>query len=164
MNDISISGSVLIDMLKKMLTIRYFEEAIFDVYTRGLMPGLAHLYIGQEAIAVGVCENLEKKDLITSTHRGHGHLIAKGGSLKRMMAEVMGKETGYCKGKGGSMHIADPELGIVGANGIVAGSIPVATGLGLASKIKDDGRVIVCFFGEGASNQGAFHEGINMAS
>ncbi|MFH0795531.1 MAG: thiamine pyrophosphate-dependent dehydrogenase E1 component subunit alpha [Candidatus Omnitrophota bacterium] len=159
-----IDNYILVDMLKKMLTIRYFEEAIFDVYTRGLMPGLAHLYIGQEAIAVGVCETLEKEDLITSTHRGHGHLIAKGGNLKKMMAEVMGKETGYCKGKGGSMHIADPELGIIGANGIVAGSIPVATGLGLASKLKDDGKVIVCFFGEGASNQGAFHEGINMAS
>ena len=154
----------MIDMLKKMLTIRCFEEAIYDVYTYGLMPGLAHLYIGEEAIAVGVCENLKREDLITSTHRGHGHLIAKGGDLKMMMAEVMGKETGYCRGKGGSMHIADPDIGIIGANGIVAGSIPVATGLGLASKIKNDGKVVVCFFGEGASNQGAFHEGINMGS
>ncbi len=154
----------MIDMLKKMVTIRYFEESIYDVYTRGLMPGLAHLYIGEEAIAVGVCENLKRDDLITSTHRGHGHLIAKGGDLNKMMAEVIGKETGYCKGKGGSMHIADPDLGIIGANGIVAGSIPIAAGLGLASKIKNDGRVIVCFFGEGASNQGAFHEGINMGS
>ena len=162
MNDIN--NSVLVDMLKKMVTIRYFEESIYDVYTRGLMPGLAHLYIGEEAIAVGVCENLRTEDLITSTHRGHGHLIAKGGDLKRMMAEVMGKKTGYCKGKGGSMHIADPDIGIIGANGIVGGSIPIATGLGLASKIKNDGRVIVCFFGEGASNQGAFHEGINMGS
>ena len=154
----------MIDMLGKMLTIRYFEEAIHYVYASGLMPGLAHLYIGQEAVAVGVCQNLGKDDLITSTHRGHGHLIAKGGDLKKMMAEVMGKETGYCRGKGGSMHIADPDLGIIGANGIVAGSIPIATGLGLASVIKNDGKVIICFFGEGASNQGAFHEGINMGS
>lgn len=147
-----------------MLTIRYFEEAIHYVYTRGWMPGLAHLYIGQEAIAVGVCENLEDKDYILSTHRGHGHLIAKGGNLKLMMAEVMGKATGYCKGKGGSMHIAAPELGILGANGIVAGGIPMATGTGLSAKAKGEGRATVCFFGEGASNQGAFHEGINMAS
>ena len=160
----NLSKDKLIQMLRKMLEIRHFEEAIHYVYTQGWMPGLAHLYIGQEAIAVGVCENLEKDDLITSTHRGHGHLIAKGGNLKKMMAEVMGKETGYCKGKGGSMHIADPELGIIGANGIVAGSIPIATGLGLASKIKSDGKVIVCFFGEGAANQGAFHEGMNMGS
>ena len=163
-NNRFLNKSVLIDMFKTMLSIRCFEEAIYDVYSRGLMPGLAHLYIGEEAIAAGVCENLQKEDLITSTHRGHGHLIAKGGDLKKMMAEVMGKETGYCKGKGGSMHIADPEIGIIGANGIVAGSIPIATGLGLASKVKNDGRVTVCFFGEGASNQGAFHEGINMGS
>ncbi len=155
---------ILVEMFRKMLTIRLFEEAIHDVYTHGLMPGLAHLYIGQEAIAAGVCEALTVDDLITSTHRGHGHLIAKGGDLKKMMAEVMGKETGYCRGKGGSMHIADPELGIIGANGIVAGSIPIATGLGLASKLKGDKRVVACFFGEGASNQGAFHEGINMGS
>ena len=154
----------LTKILTQMLIIRYFEEAIYYVYTQGWMPGLAHLYIGQEAIAVGVCENLEDKDYILSTHRGHGHLIAKGADLNKMMAEVMGKVTGYCKGKGGSMHIAAPELGIMGANGIVAGGIPIATGLGLCSKLKKDGRVTVCFFGEGASNQGAFHEGINMAS
>ncbi len=151
-------------MFTQMLRIRHFEEAIHYVYAQGWMPGLAHLYIGQEAIAVGVGENLKDKDYILSTHRGHGHLIAKGGDLKLMMAEVMGKATGYCKGKGGSMHIAAPELGILGANGIVAGSIPIATGAGLCSKLKNDGRVTVCFFGEGASNQGAFHEGINMAS
>jgi len=154
----------LLRMFTQMLRIRYFEEAIYYVYTRGWMPGLAHLYIGQEAVAVGVCENLEDRDYILSTHRGHGHLIAKGGDLKLMMAEVMGKATGYCKGKGGSMHIAAPELGILGANGIVAGGIPIATGTGLSAKVKRDGRVTVCFFGEGASNQGAFHEGINMAS
>ena len=158
------SKEKLIEMLKKMLEIRYFEEGIHYVYTQGWMPGLAHLYIGQEAIAVGVCENLQKDDYITSTHRGHGHLIAKGGDLNKMMAEVMGKSTGYCKGKGGSMHIAAPELGIMGANGIVGGSIPIATGLGLSSKLKKDSRVTVCFFGEGASNQGAFHEGLNMGS
>ena len=153
-----------IHILTKMLEIRFFEESIYDVYTQGLMPGLAHLYIGQEAVAVGVCENLRREDYITSTHRGHGHLIAKGGDLNKMMAEVMGKVTGYCKGKGGSMHIADPEIGIMGANGIVGGSIPIATGLGLSSKLKKDGKVTICFFGEGASNQGAFHEGINMGS
>jgi len=154
----------LIHILTKMFEIRFFEESIYDVYTKGLMPGLAHLYTGQEAIAVGVCENLGKDDYITSTHRGHGHLIAKGGDLNKMMAEVMGKAAGYCKGKGGSMHIADPEIGIMGANGVVGGSIPIATGLGLSSKLKSDGRVTICFFGEGASNQGAFHEGINMGS
>jgi pyruvate dehydrogenase E1 component alpha subunit len=159
-----LSKEKLIEMLRKMLAIRHFEEAIHYVYAQGWMPGLAHLYIGQEAIAVGVCKNLRKDDYITSTHRGHGHLIAKGGDLNKMMAEVMGKSTGYCKGKGGSMHIAAPELGIMGANGIVGGSIPIATGLGLSSKLKKDGRVTVCFFGEGASNQGAFHEGLNMAS
>ncbi len=159
-----LSRQLQLRMFRKMLTIRYFEEAIHYVYAQGWMPGLAHLYIGQEAIAVGVCENLENKDYILSTHRGHGHLIAKGGDLNKMMAEIMGKVTGYCKGKGGSMHIAAPELGILGANGIVAGGIPIATGAGLCSKIKKDGRVVVCFFGEGASNQGAFHEGINMAS
>ena len=160
----NLSKEKLIEMLRKMLEIRHFEEAIYYVYTQGWMPGLAHLYIGQEAIAVGVCENLQRDDYITSTHRGHGHLIAKGGDLNKMMAEVMGKSTGYCKGKGGSMHIAAPELGIMGANGIVGGSIPIATGLGLSSKLKNDGRVTVCFFGEGASNQGAFHEGLNMSS
>lgn len=154
----------LIHILTKMLEIRFFEESIYDVYTRGWMPGLAHLYTGQEAIAVGVCENLTKEDYITSTHRGHGHLIAKGGDLNKMMAEVMGKVTGYCKGKGGSMHIMAPEIGIMGANGIVGGSIPIATGLGLSSKLKKDRKVTICFFGEGASNQGAFHEGINMGS
>ena len=160
----NLSKERLIEMLRKMLEIRFFEQAIHYVYAQGWMPGLAHLYIGQEAVAVGVCENLKKDDYITSTHRGHGHLIAKGGDLNKMMAEVMGKSTGYCKGKGGSMHIAAPELGIMGANGIVGGSIPIATGLGLSSKLKKDGRVTVCFFGEGASNQGAFHEGINMGS
>ncbi len=159
-----LSKEKLVEMLRKMLEIRCFEEAIYYVYAQGWMPGLAHLYIGQEAIAVGVCENLKKDDYITSTHRGHGHLIAKGGDLNKMMAEVMGKVTGYCKGKGGSMHIAAPELGIMGANGIVGGSIPIATGLGLSSKLEKDSRVTICFFGEGASNQGAFHEGLNMGS
>ncbi len=154
----------LVHMFTQMLSIRYFEEAILYVYSHGWMPGLAHLYIGQEAVAVGVCENLREEDYITSTHRGHGHLIAKGGDLKKMMAEVMGKRDGYCRGKGGSMHIFDFSLGILGANGIVAGSIPIATGAGLSSKINHEGKVTICFFGEGASNQGAFHEGINLAS
>jgi len=151
-------------MYEKMLTIRLFEEGTYRTYTHGWMPGLAHLYIGQEAVAVGVCVNLEEKDYILSTHRGHGHLIAKGGDLNKMMAEIMGKKNGYCKGKGGSMHITAPEVGILGANAIVGAGIPIATGVGLSIKLKNEKRVVVCFFGDGASNQGAFHEGINMAS
>ena len=158
-----ISAELKIEMYRKMLTIRYFEEAIKEVYMLGLMPGLAHLYIGQEAVAVGVCSALYKNDYITSTHRGHGHLIAKGGDLKKMMAEVLGKSTGYCKGKGGSMHISDPEIGILGANGIVGGSIPLACGVALQIKLKKKENVVVCFFGDGASNQGTFHESLNLA-
>ncbi|MCK4617740.1 thiamine pyrophosphate-dependent dehydrogenase E1 component subunit alpha, partial [Candidatus Aerophobetes bacterium] len=123
-----------------------------------------HSYIGEEAVAVGVCASLNRDDYITSTHRGHGHCIAKGADLKRMMAELYGKETGYCKGKGGSMHIADFSIGILGANGIVGGGIPIATGTALASQYLEDGRVTVCFFGDGASNQGGFHESLNLAS
>ncbi len=148
----------------EMVRIRKFEEGINMVYKQALMPGLAHLYIGMEAVAVGVCNTLKTDDQILSTHRGHGHLVAKGADLKRMMAEVLGKRDGYCKGKGGSMHIAAHEMGILGANGIVGAGVPIACGAGLTSKLLKLDKVVVCFFGDSASNIGAFHEGINMAS
>ncbi len=154
----------MLDLYKKMVEIRLFEERIQDLYARGLVPGSVHLYIGQEAIATGVCANLRKEDYITSTHRGHGHLIAKGADLKLMMAELFGKKTGYCKGKGGSMHIADPERGILGSNGIAGGGIPLAVGAGLSIKMRGTDQVAVCFFGDGASNNGTFHESLNFAS
>jgi acetoin:2,6-dichlorophenolindophenol oxidoreductase subunit alpha len=147
-----------------MLTIRRFEEAVSELYHKGEIPGGVHLYIGEEAIAVGACANLNKDDFITSTHRGHGHLIAKGGDMKLMMAELLGKKSGYCKGKGGSMHIADLELGILGANGIVGGGIPIAVGAGYSAKLRGTEQVCMTFFGDGASNEGAFHESLNMAS
>lgn len=151
-------------MYRKMCEIRLFEEHVWDVYTRGLMPGLAHLYIGEEAVAVGVCSALRDKDYITSTHRGHGHCLAKGGELNRMMAEIMGKEAGYCRGKGGSMHIADMSVGILGANGIVGGGFGIATGAALSSKLRGTDQVSVCFFGDGAANQGIMLETMNMAA
>jgi pyruvate dehydrogenase E1 component alpha subunit len=147
-----------------MVMIRLFEEQVNDLYTRALMPGLAHLYIGEEAIAVGVCEALRSDDYITSTHRGHGHCLAKGAAIDRMFAELLGKEAGYCKGKGGSMHIADPDTGNLGANAIVAGSAGIATGAALSSKRLGNGRVTVCFFGEGALGQGVVYEVMNMAA
>src|SRR5579863_7518918 len=137
-------------MYRQMVSIRLFEEQVNELYTRALMPGLAHLYIGEEAVAVGVCETLRTDDYITSTHRGHGHCLAKGASPDRMFAELLGKEAGYCKGKGGSMHIADPATGNLGANAIVAGSVGIATGAAFSSKRLGNGRVTVCFFGEGA--------------
>ena len=154
----------LVDLYRLMLRIRFFEEAINRVYQLGLMPGLAHLYIGEEAVAVGACKALRPDDYITSTHRGHGHVIAKGGDIKRMMAEVMGRATGYCEGKGGSMHIADLGLGILGANGVVGGGFGIATGAGLSSMMQGLDSVTVCFFGDGANNQGIFHEALNLAS
>ncbi|MBM3278837.1 MAG: thiamine pyrophosphate-dependent dehydrogenase E1 component subunit alpha [Candidatus Handelsmanbacteria bacterium] len=150
-------------MYRKMVEIRKFEEHVWDVYTRGLMPGLAHLYIGEEAVAVGACTSLRDDDFITSTHRGHGHCLAKGGQLDRMMAEIMGKEAGYCRGKGGSMHIADMSVGILGANGIVGGGFGIATGAALSAKLRQSDQVCVCFFGDGAANQGIMLETINMA-
>lgn len=149
---------------EKMLTIRRFEEAVLEVYTQGLMRGLAHLYIGQEASAVGICAALNDDDYLTSTHRGHGHLIAKGGKVDRMMAEMMGKVDGYNRGKGGTMHIADMSLGILGANGIVGGGMGMATGAALSGKMRNTEQVTVCFFGDGAINQGAFLESANLAS
>ena len=154
---------LLLKMYRGMLRIRKFEEAIWQVYTGGLMHGLAHLYSGEEAVAVGVCEALRTDDTITSTHRGHGHCVAKGGDLGRMMAEVMGRVTGHCRGKGGSMHIADMSVGILGANGIVGGSFGIATGAALSAKMRGTDQVTVCFFGDGATNQGVFYEVMNMA-
>ncbi len=151
-------------MYRRMVMIRLFEEQVNDLYTRALMPGLAHLYIGEEAVAVGVCEALEPADYITSTHRGHGHCLAKGAALDRMFAELLGKEAGYCKGKGGSMHIADPDTGNLGANAIVGGSAGIATGAALSAKRLKTGQVAVCFFGDGALGQGLLYEVMNMAS
>ena len=159
-----LSPDQLLAMLRTMVRIREFETAVSDVYKRGLMPGLAHLYLGEEAVAVGACTALRSTDRITSTHRGHGHCIAKGGDLKLMMAELMGRAPGYCGGKGGSMHIADLDLGILGANGVVGGGFGLATGSALTSKMQGRADVTVCFFGDGASNQGIFHETINLAS
>jgi len=150
-------------MYRQMLAIRLFETQVNELYTRALMPGLAHLYIGQEAVAVGVCEALQRTDYITSTHRGHGHCLAKGASPDRMFAELLGKEAGYCKGKGGSMHIADPATGNLGANAIVCGSAGIATGAAFSSKRLGTGQVGVCFFGEGALGQGVLYEVMNLA-
>jgi acetoin:2,6-dichlorophenolindophenol oxidoreductase subunit alpha len=164
MSDAAIDTKLLLRMYRRMVMIRLFEEQVNDLYTRALMPGLAHLYIGEEAIAVGVCEALHSDDYITSTHRGHGHCLAKGAAIDRMFAELLGKEAGYCKGKGGSMHIADPDTGNLGANAIVAGSAGIATGAAFSSKRLGNGRVTVCFFGEGALGQGVVYEVMNMAA
>ena len=147
-----------------MVKQRVFEEKVKEIYMQGLMPGFSHLYIGQEAVAAGVSMNLNDDDYVASTHRGHGHLIAKGADFNKMLAEVMGKKGGYCKGKGGSMHIINMELGILGANGIVGGSIPAAVGAGYSIKYRGTNQVVVCYFGDGATNQGTFHESLNMAS
>ena len=152
------------EMLKRMLTIRRFEERASADYLAGKIYGVVHCYIGEEAVAVGVCTALERSDRIISTHRGHGHCIAKGADLNRMMAELYGRETGYCKGKGGSMHIADFGIGMLGANGIVAGGIAIVTGAGLAAQMEGKGGVAVSFFGDGASNAGPFHECLNIAA
>jgi pyruvate dehydrogenase E1 component alpha subunit len=152
-----------IRMYRQMVSIRLFEEQVNELYTRALMPGLAHLYIGEEAVAVGICEALRRDDYVTSTHRGHGHCLAKGASPDRMFAELLGKEAGYCKGKGGSMHIADPATGNLGANAIVAGSVGIATGAALSAKRLGTDRVAVCFFGEGALGQGVLYEVMNVA-
>ena len=147
-----------------MLTIRVFEEQVNQLYTTAKMPGLAHLYSGEEAVAVGVCAALRHDDYITSTHRGHGHCLAKGASIDRMFAELLGREAGYCRGKGGSMHIADQQSGNLGANAIVGGSAGIATGAALSAQMRGSGQVAVCFFGEGALGQGLLYEVMNMAS
>ena len=159
-----VSKDKLLKMYHTMQTIRHFEERLRDLFKEGKVPGFVHVSIGEEASATGVCAALTDQDYITSTHRGHGHLLAKGGKLKPMMAELFGRKTGYCKGKGGSMHIADFSIGILGANGIVGAGLPIATGAGLAAKMKKSGQVAVCFFGDGASNEGTFHESLNIAS
>ncbi len=151
-------------MYRRMVMIRLFEEQVNELYTRALMPGLAHLYAGEEAVAVGICEALRPDDYITSTHRGHGHCLAKGASPDRMFAELLGKEAGYCRGKGGSMHIADPATGNLGANAIVGGSAGIATGAAFSSKHLGTNQVTVCFFGEGALGQGVLYEVMNLAS
>ena len=151
-------------MYQKMFEIRCFEEKVFELYAQNLVPGTIHLYAGEEAVAVGVCNNLRKDDYITSTHRGHGHCIAKGAELKRIMAEILGKKTGYCKGKGGSMHIADFNVGMLGATAVVGAGLPIAVGAGLSIKLRGTNNIVACFFGDGASNQGTFHEAINMAA
>ncbi|HOE17100.1 MAG TPA: thiamine pyrophosphate-dependent dehydrogenase E1 component subunit alpha [Syntrophorhabdaceae bacterium] len=154
----------LLALYETMFKIRRFEEKASELFADTLIPGFVHLYLGEEAVATGVCSHLSNKDYITSTHRGHGHVIAKGADLNLMMAELFGKKDGYCKGKGGSMHIADVEKGILGANGIVGGGHAIATGAALACKMQQTGGVAICFFGDGASNRGTFHEAINMAS
>ncbi|MDR2368400.1 MAG: thiamine pyrophosphate-dependent dehydrogenase E1 component subunit alpha [Deltaproteobacteria bacterium] len=159
-----IDKKILVGMLDNMLRIRAFEQKAKELFAGGKIPGFVHLYAGEEAVASGVCANLNDKDFITSTHRGHGHLIAKGGQLNEMMAELFGKSGGYCKGKGGSMHIASVDLGILGANGIVGAGQPIATGAAFATKYLNTDAIAVCFFGDGASNRGTFHESLNLAS
>lgn len=153
-----------LQLYRTMLRIRRFEEKLIDLKAQGSIPGVLHLYIGEEATAAGVCAALRQDDYITSTHRGHAHCIAKGGEISRMMAELFGRRTGYCQGKGGSMHIANFDLGILGANGIVAASMPIAGGAALSAKMRGSGQVVASFFGDGGSNQGAFHESLNMAA
>src|ERR1051325_4922189 len=160
----SLSRDQALQLYRQMVKIRCFEEEVNQLYLGAKMPGLAHLYIGQEAVAVGVCEALRRDDYITSTHRGHGHCLAKGASVDKMFAELLGKEAGYCRGKGGSMHIADQDTGNLGANAIVGGSAGIATGAALSAKMRGTDQVAVCFFGEGALGQGLLYEVMNMAS
>ena len=160
----AISNELMKDMYVRMKRIRDFESTAARLFAEGKVPGFVHLYIGEEAIAPAVCECLRDDDFITNTHRGHGHIIAKGGDLNLMMAELFGRETGYCKGKGGSMHIADRDKGILGANGIVGAGHCISTGAGLSIKLRNTDQVCVCFFGDGSTNQGTFHESLNLAS
>src|SRR5713226_5246509 len=161
--DSGISVELWLKMYRRMVAIRLFEEQVNELYTRALMPGLAHLYVGEEAVAVGICEALRPGDYITSTHRGHGHCLAKGATPDRMFAELLGKEAGYCRGKGGSMHIADPKSGNLGANAIVGGSVGIAAGAAFSAKHLGTKQVAVCFFGEGALGQGLLYEVMNLA-
>lgn len=152
------------EMYRLMVRVRLFEEAVARLLGQGLIPGIVHLYAGQEAVAVGACACLRPGDYLTSTHRGHGHLVARGGDLRKMFAELFGRVDGYCRGKGGSMHVADLELGMLGANGIVGAGLPIAVGAAFAARYRGDGGVCLSFFGDGATNQGAFHEALNLAS
>jgi len=153
-----------IDLYRVMVRIRTFEERVAKEFSAGNVPGAVHLYSGEEAVATGACANLRPDDYITSTHRGHGHLIAKGGKTELMMAEIFGKKTGYNKGQGGSMHIAAPEIGILGASGIVAGLVPIAPGAGLSAKLRGTDQVTICFLGDGTTNSGRFHESVNLSA
>ncbi len=160
----TISRDKLIEMYRTMWNIRAFEMKVVELYKHNMIRGSTHVYLGQEAIATGVCAALRPDDLITSTHRGHGHCLAKGGQPKPMMAELLGRYKGYCKGKGGSMHIADLDLGILGANGIVGGGLCLAAGAALSCQYRETDQAVVCFFGDGAFNQGPFHESANLAA
>ncbi|MFZ4663108.1 MAG: thiamine pyrophosphate-dependent dehydrogenase E1 component subunit alpha [Caldilineaceae bacterium] len=164
MNIAQIPSETVLDIYTRILRIRRFEEQVGKLFSQGQLPGFVHLYIGEEAVGAGVCAALRDDDYIVSTHRGHGHVIAKGGDFNRMMAELFGKATGYCKGKGGSMHIADFEIGMLGACGIVGGGLPVAVGAGLSAYYRGSDQVSVTFFGDGAANEGSFHESLNLAS
>ncbi|MFN8660641.1 MAG: thiamine pyrophosphate-dependent dehydrogenase E1 component subunit alpha [Thermomicrobiales bacterium] len=161
---VELDRDALLGMYERMMEIRVFEDMAGKNFAAGLIPGFVHLYAGEEAVAVGICSQLTDTDFITSNHRGHGHCIAKGVDIPGMVAELMGKSTGVCKGKGGSMHIADVEKGMLGANGIVGGGLPLACGAALSAKTLGTGGVAVCFFGDGASNQGTFHESLNLAA
>jgi len=160
----TIEKEKLLDLYRTMVRIRRFEERVAREFAEGNIPGSVHSYIGEEAVATGAIAHLRKDDYIMSTHRGHGHLIAKGGQTDRMMAELFAKKTGYCQGKGGSMHIANLDIGMLGAAGIVGAGIPIATGAGLSAKLRGTDQVTLCFFGDGASNLGRFHEGINLGA
>ena len=162
--DQALDHGVSMSLLTTMIRIRAFEARVEELFLAGQVAGSVHLYIGEEAVATGVCSALRPDDYLTSTHRGHGHAIAKGARLDRMMAELFGRRTGYCKGKGGSMHIADFSVGMLGANGIVAGGLPIAVGAGLSVKMRQSGQVVACFFGDGATSRGTFHEALNMAA
>jgi acetoin:2,6-dichlorophenolindophenol oxidoreductase subunit alpha len=159
-----IAPETLVSLYRTMLTIRVFEQRVAREFRTGEIPGFVHMYVGEEAVAAGVCANLDEDDYVTSTHRGHGHCIAKGCDLDRMMAEIYGREDGLCKGRGGSMHIADFSKGMLGANAIVGGGIALATGAALASSVRGSGQVAVAFFGDGAANQGVLHESLNLAA
>jgi TPP-dependent pyruvate/acetoin dehydrogenase alpha subunit len=154
----------LVEMLRKMILIREFDLLAIELRTAGKITGAMHPYVGEEAVAAGICSAMRISDRVTSTHRGHGHCIAKGADIKRMMAELVGREDGYCKGRGGSMHIADFSVGMLGANGIVGGGMPIATGAALAAQLEGNGGVAVCFFGDGATGEGEFHEALNISS
>jgi len=159
-----LSNAELRAHLRTMLLIRRFEERLDDLFSSGVIKGTSHLYAGQEAVAVGVCSHLTTADLMTSTHRGHGHFLAKGGNCNALMAELWGKATGPSKGRGGSQHVADYSVGFLGSNGITAGGLPIATGAGLALQLQNEPHCVVSFFGEGGANQGTFHESLNMAA
>jgi pyruvate dehydrogenase E1 component alpha subunit len=161
---LQVDKKLCIKMYEQMLTIRRFEEKAIELFEHNILRGNIHPCIGQEAVSVGICSNLRREDFMVNTHRGHGNCIAKGADLKRMMAELLGKSTGYCKGKGGSMHIADFEGGNLGANGIVGGGLPIAVGAGISIQNRGSDQVVACFFGDGASNQGTFHESLNLAA